>query len=178
MIMPGQVGGTSEMVHWRETGTGYVVSVSRRGMAAIWGLLGLVPAYLLYRVGTAMGTRGIEVIPYTPWVLALIGLGIYLGCLAKAATYWKPVAWVEVALKGKRARWGSREGTPMLEFREVERFESMDLLGPWAHHVVAALPGGRVVAVLSPWVAPPMKTRRVANRLNELLGADPTPRDE
>lgn len=166
------------MIHWRETGTGYVVSVSHRGTAAMWGVAGLVPAFLAYKLGNAMGDRSLEALPYTPWVLAGVGIAIYLGCLAKAATYWKTVAWVEVALQGKRARWGSRDGLLIAEFRDVERFDSMDLLGPWAHHVVAALPDGRVVPVLSPWVAPPIKTRRVANRLNELLGADARPTDE
>ena len=160
------------MIHWRETGTGYVVSVSRRGTAAIWGLAGLVPAFVLYSFASAMGPTQVEMIPAAPWALGGLGLAIYLGCLARAATYWRPVAWVEVALQGKRARWGSRGAAPMVEFVEVEHFESVDLLGPWAHHVVAALPDDRRIAVLPPWTAPPMKTRRVANRLNELLGAD------
>lgn len=163
------------MIHWRETGTGYVVSVSRRGMAAIWGIVGLVPSYLVFRLAEEMEARQLEFIPAAPWALGAIGLAIYLGCLARAAMHWKPIAWVEVALQGQRARWGSRDLTAMQGFVAVERFESMELLGPWAHHVVACLPDGRVVAVLSPWVAPPPKTRRVADRLNELLGADARP---
>ncbi|GEM_PF-5392584 len=161
------------MIHWRETDTGYVVSVSRRGTATIWGLAGLVPSFLLYQLASAMGQSQVESIPAAPWVIGGLAVAIYLGCLAKAATYWSALAWVEVALRGKGARWGSRGGPPMEGFVEVERFESVDLLGPWAHHVVVALPDGRRVAVLSPWVAPPINTRRVANRLNELLGVDP-----
>ncbi len=97
------------MIHWRETGTGYVVSVSRRGTATIWGLAGLPPSFLLYELASAMRQRQFESIPAAPWVLGGFALVLYLGCIAKAATYWRPVAWVEVALRGKGARWGSRD---------------------------------------------------------------------
>ncbi len=161
------------MIHWRETDTGYVVSVSRRGSAAMWGVIGALPAYLMYEIGRSLAPGLVDLVPFAPWVLIGIGLTTYLGCLAKAATLWPRTAWVEVALKGGQARWGGRGGTPMPEFIHVDRFESTDLLGPWAHHIVAALPDGRRIAVLPSWTAPPHKARGVAERLNELLGTDP-----
>lgn len=160
------------MIHWRETDTGYVVSVTRRGTAAVWGVIGILPAALMWRLGDSLGPAVLETVPFAPWVLIAIGLATYLGCLAKGMTLWTRTSWVEVALRGGQARWGGRGGTPMPEFVPVERFESTDLLGPWAHHIVAALPDGRRIAVLPSWTAPPHKTRRVADRLNELLGAD------
>jgi hypothetical protein len=157
------------MIHWRETDTGYVASVTRRGLAALWGLIGAVPAWFLWKMGGWLGPGVIEAVPFAPPILAVMGLTTYLGCLAKAATLWAHTSWVEVALKGGKARWGERGGTSMREFVAVERFESSQLVGPWAHHVVAALPEGRRVGVLPSWVAPPQRTRRVADRLNELL---------
>lgn len=163
------------MIHWRELQDGYVVSASRRERAALWALVGTGPAVGLAWFAQSLPVQVIDTVRYAPTIMLTIASAIFLGFLVRGTLDLPLRSWVEIALKGKTARWGVR-GSAATAFVEVERFESAALLGPWNHHIVAVLPDGRRVPVLESWSATPLKTRVVAARMNDLLGAEKPPR--
>jgi len=163
------------VIHWREQQDGYVVSVSRRERAAGWALFGAAPAAGLVWLARELPAGMLETVPFAPAIMTTIAATIFLGFLVRGSLDLPRRSWIEVSLKGKTARWGERGGVPMADFVEVERFESAVLLGAWNHHIVAVLPDGRRMPVLESWSAPPIQTRVVADRLNDLLGAERPP---
>lgn len=163
------------MIHWRETDTGYLAMVTRLRAAAVWSLIGLALAVAGVDFGLGRQLTNFYGIWPAPGAFGWLGPAFALLCLVRALSNLRNRGWVEVAMQGRRARWGSAGDSLEERFVEVLGFQSVGILGPWLRCVVVVLPGGRRIPVLRGYWSSLIGVGRVVSRLNELLGFDRTP---